>query len=102
MVNTAIHGGLGIGNDAADTELDKDRRGRLRSMSEVIIDTEDLEVLLNVTEGFIAENGIGAVDRYAPWEKVEEAVNKTRKAVRNDKRNPLESVTATESGNQNP
>ncbi len=55
-------------------------------MSEVIIDTENLEVLLNVTEGFIAENGIGAVDRYAPWEKVEEAVNRIRNSVRNAKR----------------
>lgn len=89
MVNTAIHGGLGIGNDAADNETDKVRGGRVRSMGEVTIDTEYLEILLNVTEGFIPENGIGAVDRYAPWEKVEEAVNKTRKVVRNTKRNPL-------------
>ena len=52
-------------------------------MSEVKIDTEDLETLLDIAEGFISENGITAADRYAPRERIEEAVSKARKAVRN-------------------
>ena len=51
-------------------------------MSEVKIDTEDLETLLDIAEGFISENGIRAADRYAPWERVEEVVNRAHKAVR--------------------
>ena len=54
-------------------------------MSEAKIDTEDLETLLDIAEGFISENGIRAADKYAPPERIEAAVNKARKAVRNAK-----------------
>ena len=55
-------------------------------MSEVKIETADLEILMNLAEGFIAENGLEATDRYAPPERVAQAVSKARKAVRKTKR----------------
>ena len=55
--------------------------GEIRLMREVKIDTKCLETLLDVVEGFVAENGIEAANRYAPCERIERAIDKGRKAV---------------------
>ena len=44
-----------------------------------------METLLDIAEGFISENGIRAADRYAPRERMKEAVSKAREAVLNAK-----------------
>ena len=48
--------------------------------------TNDLRILLDVAEGYISENGLEAVNRYAAPMDVLRAINNTKAAIGTDNR----------------
>ena len=50
-------------------------------MEEACVRVKDLQALVELAEGFIAENGIAATERYTPPPEVKTAISNVKEAI---------------------
>ena len=54
-------------------------------MAMIRLETVDLQALLDLAEGYTAENGLAAVSRYAAPDEVKRAIVNAETAIRKDR-----------------
>ena len=54
-------------------------------MTIIKIETVDIQALLDLAEGYTAENGLAAVSRYAAPDEVQNAMVNAKTAIRKDR-----------------